>query len=185
MVDLSKVLITASVAEQDVLSIKPDTKVSVSLAAAPGRRFTGRIYAISPTAESSTGAYAIEITVDNPDGVLKGGMTARVVFARPGERGLFLRVDTVLKRESARVVFVVRADRKRVDRRLVKVGPPRDGVVRILGGLAIGELVVTSGATQLQHGSRVDVVSGIPGSKAAAVMSPSVMSPVKRPGAVR
>ena len=184
VVDLSKVLITASVAEHDVLWIKRDTKVSVSLVAVPGRRFPGRIHAISPTAERTTGAYAIEVTVDNADGLLKGGMTARVVFARPGERGLFLRVDSVLKRESARVVFVVRADRKRVDRRLVKVSPPRDGVVRVLQGLVAGELVVTSGASQLQHGGQVEVVSGLRGTKAAAAMS-RPPQPRPRPGAGR
>ncbi|MFH2006945.1 MAG: efflux RND transporter periplasmic adaptor subunit [bacterium] len=178
LVDLHKVLITAGVSEQDVLHISAQTPLEVTFAATGKRRFAGRIRAIAPTSDPNTGAYPVEIVVDNPQGLIKGGMTARVVFKRPAEQGLFLPVEAVLRRDGQSVVYVLRSDGRHVDRRVVKLDDARDGQVRILSGLPLGQRVVVSGNSRLQHGSQV-LVAGQGGASSTSG------TPEKRAGVAR
>lgn len=161
LVGLDELLITASVAEQDVMRIRKDTRVRLTFPAAGNHTAPGRVHAVAPTAEPSTGAYTIEVIVDNRQGHLKGGMSAQVVFEQAGEAGLFLPNTAVRSRDGRRVVYVLRADRQHVDQRSVTLGAARDGTVRVRSGIRPGDHVVVSGATRLEHGTRVRVITGL------------------------
>lgn len=80
--DLSKMQISASVAEADIGSISVGQDVQFTVDAFPNRQFRGRVSQVrnSPSTEQSVVVYATIIDVDNSDGHLKPGMTANVTI---------------------------------------------------------------------------------------------------------
>ncbi len=71
--------VDASVSETEVAMIKPGQAAEVLVAAVPDRSFRGRVDRISIEPDRVEGAvlYPVVLLVDNPDGVLLPGMTAR------------------------------------------------------------------------------------------------------------
>src|SRR5207302_9779740 len=92
--DLSRMLVKISVNEVDVQKIRPDLPVEITIDAARGVVFRGRITRVAPAALGSGSAsgenpqaqqpgsrgvirFAVEVTVDHPDSRLKPGMSAK------------------------------------------------------------------------------------------------------------
>ncbi|MDZ4246363.1 MAG: efflux RND transporter periplasmic adaptor subunit [Dehalococcoidia bacterium] len=87
IVDLQTVTLKVYIPEIRIGLLKYGSAASVSVDSYPGRTFTGRITFISPEAEFTPRniqtkeervktVFAVKITIDNPDGVLKPGMPA-------------------------------------------------------------------------------------------------------------
>jgi HlyD family secretion protein len=80
--DLSHMQILAQVGESDIDQIKQGQPVKFTVQALPGRTFTGIVQQVrlqSTTAENVVN-YTVVVTLENPDGKLLPGMTARVDF---------------------------------------------------------------------------------------------------------
>lgn len=77
---LSTVRIDASVSEIDVARVKVGTVAQVEVDAVPGKTFKGRVERVAIDANRVEGAvlYPVVLSVENPDGSLLPGMTARV-----------------------------------------------------------------------------------------------------------
>jgi RND family efflux transporter MFP subunit len=155
LVDMSTIKVMVSLAEVDMVRLKREMPVRVSLAALGGRVWPGRIVAVAPTADKQTGAFPVEVRIDNADRKLRGGMAARVVFGGPGIRGIFVPVEAVVRRGGRPVAYVLAAGADKVQMRVCKVGLARDGLVQVLSGLEVGDRLVVSGNTRLRDGSRV------------------------------
>jgi membrane fusion protein (multidrug efflux system) len=155
LVDLSAVKVTVGLAEVDVVKIRKETRVTVSFPALGEQAHSARILAIAPTADEQTGAFPVEVRVDNRGGALKGGMAARVRFERPGTRGLFVPVEAVVRRGGQPVAFVLREGGEQVEKRTLTLGIRRDGLVQVRAGLAAGDPLVVSGNTRLRDGTKV------------------------------
>jgi HlyD family secretion protein len=80
--DLSHMQILAQVGESDIDQIKQSQPVKFTVQALPGRTFTGAVQQVrlqSTTADNVVN-YTVVVTLENPDGKLLPGMTARVDF---------------------------------------------------------------------------------------------------------
>jgi HlyD family secretion protein len=80
--DLSHMQILAQVGESDIDQIKEAQLVKFTVQALPGRTFTGIVQQVrlqSTTADNVVN-YTVVVTLENPDGKLLPGMTARVDF---------------------------------------------------------------------------------------------------------
>jgi HlyD family secretion protein len=77
--DLKKMQIYTNVSEADVGAIHAGQPVRFAVDAYPDREFDGRVrqFRLSPNATAGVVTYNIVIDVDNPDEVLKPGMTAQ------------------------------------------------------------------------------------------------------------
>ena len=95
--------------------------------------------------------------MDNPDFLLKAGLTARVTIQTDAITGaLMIPQDTVLFRENRKEVFIVN-DRQEAQARVVTIGRMDGSEVRVLEGLMPGQQLVVSGAAYLKPGDRVMV----------------------------
>ncbi len=76
---LTTMRVDASVSETEVASIKPGQSVEIVVAAVPERKFRGEVSRIGIEPNQVDGAvlYPVTLLVDNPDGVLLPGMSAR------------------------------------------------------------------------------------------------------------
>lgn len=119
---LDTLRIDATVSEADVTRVKPGAEAEVEVAAVHGKTFRGRVQRVGIEAKRGEGAvlYPVVLTVDNPDGVLLPGMTARV-------RMQVARVEDVLTVHEAALRFMPQgAPPQSGNRRIWKrVGPDR------------------------------------------------------------
>ena len=81
MIDLSSVKVTGFVGEQNVDQISIGGKAAARLI--NGRQVAGEITFVSRMADEDTRTYLVEVTLDNPDGDLRDGMTAEILIDLP------------------------------------------------------------------------------------------------------
>ena len=80
--DLTHMQILAQVGESDIDRIKQGQPVTFTVQALPGRTFTGTVQQVrlQSTTVDNVVNYTVVVTLENPDGKLLPGMTARVDF---------------------------------------------------------------------------------------------------------
>ena len=147
------VWVITEVAEADIADIEVGTRATVTLRAFPNAPHEGEVTFIYPEMLSpETRTVPVRIELPNPDGQMRPGMYADVVF-RTGEDAQVLTVptDAVIDSGTRKIVFVAQGD-GRFEPREVKLG--RKGqeeaqslsqdYVEVLDGIDEGEEVVTS-----------------------------------------
>lgn len=106
LVDLTQVVVNTGVAEADVNRIQPGIEVPVVVPAL-GQTFTGRVESVSPNMDYQSRSYKVRVIVDNPEGILKGGMFAEVRFPIAEEEGVILPVSALDERGDQPAVWIV------------------------------------------------------------------------------
>ncbi|WP_027717631.1 efflux RND transporter periplasmic adaptor subunit [Desulfovirgula thermocuniculi] len=158
LVDIGRVKVAVSVGEEEVNRLRVGQECRVVVAAAGPGPFTGKITAIGPAADDKSKAFNVEVTVDNPEGLLKPGMYAEVhLVVGRAENALAVPVDAVVSKGNKKAVFVVEGDTAR--ERAVVTGISDGKLVEVKEGLAGDEQVVVVGQQGLTDGAKV-VVSG-------------------------
>jgi len=144
LVDLSEVEVTVNAPERYVAQVEQaridGVQVPVEFAAVPGRR-VGRVKAIIPQANPQARTFPVVVGVPNPEGLIRGGMSARVLV-QVGDP-----IPTVLVPKDA---LVLRSGRTFVFRIVPMQGP--SGVGMPGGGAPAGEApaVAPSGVEELE-----------------------------------
>jgi RND family efflux transporter MFP subunit len=157
LADLRTMRVKMHVNELDYVHVDGNDPVTVTVDAFPDRSLTGRVDKIGVQADSRTNTFDVEILVDNPDFLLKAGLTARVVIQTDVIAGaLMIPQDTVLYREDRQEVFII-DDRQNAEARVVNLGRMDGSEVRVLEGVTPGQQLVVSGAAYLKPGDRVMV----------------------------
>jgi RND family efflux transporter MFP subunit len=142
----------------------PWTKVGqeceVYVEAFTDRKFSGRLWRISPTVEQTKRTFIAEALIENQDGILKAGSYARARLTTQKVDEIHVvpmrAVAYVLGTNKA---FVVN-DAGVVEARDVKIGERFDNLIEITEGLRMGEQVATTAVTRLDTGSKVRIVKG-------------------------
>lgn len=163
LADLSSVKAVFAMPDQEVARVKPGDTLAVAADALPGRRFSGVVSAVSPSADPKSRAFNVEVTIPNPDLALKDGMIASV------RRDSGNRVPTAAvplhalarpKTESEFVVHVLaeKDGKTYAQARTVTVSGVVGDMVTVQTGLAPGEQVITRGTTLASDGQEVRVI---------------------------
>ena len=161
VVDISTVRLVANVVEKDMRRVGAGDPAKVEVDAFPGEVFNGRIARVAPVLDPATRTAQMEVEIPNQANRLKPGMYARVnLTIEERANALVVPANAVVDRDGQRGVFL--ADNDTVAFRPVQIGIEEGGRVEILGGIAEGDRVVTTGAGALQNGDRI-VLAGRPG----------------------
>jgi Cu(I)/Ag(I) efflux system membrane fusion protein len=142
----SRVWVVAEVAEADIGEIKVGMHAMVTLRAFPAEPQDGVVSFIYPEMMNpETRTVTVRIELANPDGKMKPGMYADVVFeAGEGETATVAVPDSAIIDSGTRQVVLVAKGGGRFEPREVKLGRRGDGYTEIASGLAAGEEVVVS-----------------------------------------
>jgi membrane fusion protein, copper/silver efflux system len=143
--DHSHVWVIADVAEADIADIKLGTPATVTLRAFPNAPHEGKVTLIYPHMKMETRTVSVRIELPNPDGELRPGMYADVVF-HPGAddpKVMAIPADAVIDSGLRKVVLVAKGE-GRFEPREVKLGRRGQDHVEVLEGVDEGEEVVTS-----------------------------------------
>jgi len=142
----ARVWVIAEVAEADSGEIKVGMRVTVTLRSAPAEPQQGIVSFIYPEMmKPETRTVTVRIELPNPDGKMKPGMYADVVFQPDADGGLVTAVpDSAVIDSGTRQVVLVAKGEGRFEPREVKLGRRGNGYAEITEGLKPGEEVVTS-----------------------------------------
>lgn len=150
LLDDSQVVLPVQIDETQINQIKVGQEAKVSLSAIPGRTFTGKVTAITPTATLSNNIpiFEVDVLIDNSQQLLKPGMTAQadiVVQDIPNAVTIpRLAVTTARGQSFVRVVTGQGGDQQ-VEMRHVTLGPNDGSTVVVTKGLEPGEAVALTG----------------------------------------
>jgi len=107
VMDLSRVIIEVGITEKSIGRIKEDQKASLVFEAIPGKEFSGRVTQVAVSSLPNTHLYKVEITVQNPDLVIKPGMTATSTIIIEKIKDVYvLSLDVSVMRDGERVIFI-------------------------------------------------------------------------------
>jgi multidrug efflux system membrane fusion protein len=126
--------------------------------------FEGKITAIAPSADANSRVYTVEVTVSNPQGWLKAGMIATLALekSRPQEVTA-IPLDALLRSPQASNAFLVMIPQQVSDgyiarQRAVQVSEAYGNNIAITSGLEPGDRVITSGASLVHDGDRLELI---------------------------
>ncbi len=142
--DLSRIWVNVDIYEDDLPWMKIGDQAEMTVRAAPGRTFTGKVTFIHPTMQKKSRTVRVRLEFDNPDLVLKPGMFANVVLhADEQPNAVVVPSEAIIRSGTHEQIFVVREPGK-FEPRQVTLGVSAGGFTQILDGVEAGEEVVTS-----------------------------------------
>jgi membrane fusion protein (multidrug efflux system) len=154
VVDISTVRMVANVVEKDLKELQTGNTTRVDVDAFPGELFTGRIARVSPVLDPATRTASIEIEIPNASARLKPGMYARVsVTTSTRKQALVIPATSVVDLGGRRGVFTPLNETAVF--RALDLGTEQKDIVEVLGGLADGDTVITTGSSALRDGDRI------------------------------
>jgi multidrug efflux system membrane fusion protein len=163
--DTSSVKAVFGVADVAVAEMKLGAKLSVESESMPGKEFQGQITSVFPAADSKNRAFNVEVTIANPDYLLRPNM---IVSLRVGTKQTIspqpvVPLNAVLKSKGNAngyaVVVVTEEGGRQVARfREVKLGESFGNAVAVAEGLKQGDRVITTGGTMVNDGDQVKVI---------------------------
>jgi RND family efflux transporter MFP subunit len=159
LVKIDPIRLRLEVPERMAPWVKVGQVAEVSVEAFEGRKFTGKIWRISPTVEQTKRTFIVEALIDNPNGLLKPGSYARArIPTDKVERIHLVPTRAVSYVYGANKTYVVASET--VQAREVKLGDRFGENVEIVEGVQSGEQVATTQLSKLDTGSKVRVVNG-------------------------
>lgn len=153
VMDYARVQIEFTIAEANMNSVQKNNRVTLSIDAMPKENFQGTISEITPVIDPMTRTLGVKATVNNPQKILRPGMTTRVTI-NLGEKK-----DVIIVPRDALLdshLFVV--GDSTAERREVVAGLIGDQYAEIISGLKQGEHVVIVGQQRLAGGEKVNPV---------------------------
>ena len=163
--DTSSVKAVFGVADIAVAEMKLGSKLSVESESMPGKEFQGQITSVFPAADSKNRAFNVEVTIANPDYLLRPNM---IVSLRVGTKQHIspqpvVPLNAVIKSKSnangyAVILVTEEGGRQLARLRDVKLGESFGNAVAVAEGLKPGDRVIITGGTMVNDGDQVKVI---------------------------
>ena len=151
VIDLSRIKVTGFVAEQDIDQLSLGQPARARLI--NGIAADGQITFLSRMADQTTRTFAVDITIPNPDGRIRDGMTAELQIALPAKTAHLLPQSALTLDDAGRMgVRIADGDRAR----FVAITPLQDGPDGVwVAGLPAQADVIVIGQEFVRDGRRI------------------------------
>ena len=154
--DISILRAKIDVPEGFISSIAVGGRVECVIPSMDNLRVVGTITRISPVAVQPSRTFEAEVTVNNADGKLRGGIYADAILtALPKINVLTVPLSAIVMRDDQRTVYVVE-DGIAV-RKVLKTGYIGDDIVEVLDGITEQDVIITGGLNKVREGSKVKI----------------------------
>lgn len=166
LADMSSVKVQFAVPDFMLKNLAIGDTLSIGTRSVPLRTFSGVITSIAASADPQTRVFNVELTVPNPQGVLKDGMVAslRVPDRLGGSKPtMTVPIAAVIRSKTNPDGYAVYAVQKVGAKSLARLRDVRLGAVQgnrvvVLSGVSRGERIVVSGVNTVWDGATVRVV---------------------------
>ena len=143
--------------EKHISSIKPGQLVKLTNYTIPDDTIMGRVTQVSPAINADTRTFKGNITVNNPDLLLRPGMFVKAdIVISQKDSVVVIPKSVILSRQRGKTVFIV--DRGIAAERIIETGLENLTEVEVLRGLATNDRLVTSGFETLSGKSKVKII---------------------------
>jgi multidrug efflux pump subunit AcrA (membrane-fusion protein) len=164
VINMDQVKVVVNVVEEELGKIKMGQEAKIKVDAYPDKTFSGNVTLISPLVNQLTRTASVEITLSNPQHLLKPGMFAQAEIALGKKDDLVLiPAHTILQEGERKRVFVV-ANGKAVSRS-VETGISQNGWVEIKSGLSENDSLIVAGQYLVKTDEPVKVIAPKGGEK--------------------
>lgn len=155
--DISSLLAKIDIPEGNIQDIAVGDKVAFSIPAMKNVKVVGTITRISPVAQKPSRTFEAEVTVNNENETLRGGVYAEAnITGQPKENVLTIPLSSIVMRDDQRTVYVI--ENEVAVRRILTTGYIGEDIVEILDGLKDDDVIITGGTNKVRDGSKVRVV---------------------------
>lgn len=162
VVEVQRVRVDVPVPQRYFSFVDVGTPVSIDFDAVPGRTFSATVSMKIPVGHETARTFPVRIEMDNADGIVAPGMSARVrLHLGRSDMAMLLPRDSIVRRpDGNNSVWVVAEEDgvmkvRRVD---VKLGRAHHDHIEIMdGSLETGDLVVVRGNEILRPGQAVSI----------------------------
>jgi cobalt-zinc-cadmium efflux system membrane fusion protein len=158
VINMDQVKAVVNVVEEELGKIKMGQEAKIKVDAYPDKTFSGNVTLVSPLFNQLTRTTSVEITVPNPEFLLKPGMFAQVeIFLGKKDNLILIPAYTIIQEGEKKSVFVV-ADGKAISRN-VEVGISQNGWVEIKSGLSENDSLIVAGQYLVKTDEPVKVIA--------------------------
>ncbi|MCA2005461.1 MAG: efflux RND transporter periplasmic adaptor subunit [Ignavibacterium sp.] len=142
------------VSEKEISQFKKGMKAVTEY---DGQQFIGKVVEISLAMDPARQAFFVEVEFDNPKGIIKSGVTNEIrILTYEKPNAIIIQRSLVNKDENGNYVFVVQNNK--AVKKYITNGNESGLYYEVSGGLQVGDLLVVKGASQLEDGSKVNVI---------------------------
>ncbi len=157
--NLATVSVEVGVPDSALAGIRVDSRHLVAIAALGDRTLEGKVSEVGVAARPEDGLFKVTLKLPNPEGLIKPGMTANVIFNPPatadGTRLLAPLSALAADARDELSVFIVDPASGKVRRQSVITGDIVKSSIVIREGVKPGDRVVVSGVATLHDGAAV------------------------------
>lgn len=162
LTQLDPLYVNFTLPQQDLPKLTAGTPVQVTVDAAPGRVFTGKISSIEPRVDGETRNVVVQALLPNADRLLKSGMYATARLALPAKtNGVVLPLTAIQTSAFGdSVVLVQDANAQGLGKAVavpVVTGRRLGDEVMVTEGVKAGDIVVMAGQNRLPPGAMVKI----------------------------
>lgn len=145
----------ATVPERYASQVREEQSVTLRVDAWPEDAFPAKLSRINPAVDPRSRTFEIEAIVPNEDHRLKhGGFAKAAIVTQRSDAAVTVPLESLVTFAGVTKVFCVRE--QQAIEVVVKTGVRGDGWIEALGEIRSGDVVVTSGQSQLSNGSAVE-----------------------------
>jgi RND family efflux transporter MFP subunit len=146
VVDLASVWVVADVYEKDLSRVTVGASATITTAAYPDQRLSGRVSYIDPQVSSSTRTAKIRVEVANSHGDLRLGMYATVLIRATPGTAILIPQSAVQQVGDRQVVYLKSQETGTFIEREVTTAHASGDRVEVGSGLAAGDTIVVDGS---------------------------------------
>lgn len=155
--NVQPVKVITNISESEYSKVRNGMQVVCTFDTYGDKEFTGTVTTISPTIDTSSRTFGVEITLPNPNNQVLPGMFGRVNFNFGEETRVVVPDKAVVKQPGSGDQYVYVYKDGKVSYNKVELGQRLGSTYEIISGLADGDEVVISGQSKLANGMSVRV----------------------------
>ncbi len=160
--NFDQLIVEASIAEYDAPNLQLGQKVTMTSDGIEGKVYTGKIIKINPSASAestnmgSETVVPIEISVDNPDGVLKPGYNLDLeIITVDKSEVLVVPTAAVIKDSKTEEYYVFAVDNNKIKKTVIETGIYGETSTEIVGGISEGQRIMATASEKMADGMAV------------------------------
>lgn len=156
-------VVRTGLADREIVQVKLGDEAQIRLDALPGQTLTGSVTEVSGAADTGSGMFGIEVSLNPTELPLKSGLVAKLTVipstAKAGER-IYVPIGAIVE-GNGRTARVFVLDQKHARQREVEVAFIEGENVALTSGLQPGEQVITDGAQYVEDGEEVTIAEPV------------------------
>lgn len=160
LVQIDRLKLIVGISEKFYPQIRNGMPVNVTCDIYPDKKFVGKVYRIYPTIDPASRSFNVEVSLDNPGGVLRPGMFCRASIDLEEVDAIVLPAQAVLKMQGSNDRYLFIAQDGKAKRISVTMGSRFNDKVEVISSeLKEGDNVIISGQARLLDGVDIKVVN--------------------------